>query len=218
MGQPDNNANRRGNFATPPRFRHRSQLLPHVAGNRRSPRLRHSHAARHDRTHLRCVPHTHPFNGPLSRTTRVSRYQKGKTNLDFTEPRDSERQWHQLGHMQVTDRQPSQQPTTQFFTGRMSFLPPNQQRQSTEGKSDCYTQTSNLQNILRITHVAGSVGLVTTSSENFARSSSRRRWKLQEPQLWCFFPAGWITAIRCSTGCRTLYCATCSLCRIPLHD
>jgi len=34
--------------------------------------------------------HTHPFNGPLSRTTRVGRYQKGKTNLDFTEARDSE--------------------------------------------------------------------------------------------------------------------------------
>ena len=31
--------------------------------------------------------HTHPFNGPLSGTTRVSRYQKGKTNLDFTEAR-----------------------------------------------------------------------------------------------------------------------------------
>jgi len=31
----------------------------------------------------------------------VSRYQKGKTNLDFTEARDSEWQWCQLGHMQV---------------------------------------------------------------------------------------------------------------------
>jgi len=31
----------------------------------------------------------------------VSHYQKGKTNLDFTEARDSEWQWHQLGHMQV---------------------------------------------------------------------------------------------------------------------
>jgi len=31
------------------------------------------------------------------------------------------------------DRQPRQHPTTQFVTGRMSFLPPNQQRQSTEG-------------------------------------------------------------------------------------
>ena len=45
--------------------------------------------------------HTHPFNGPFSGTTQVSRYQKGKTNLDFTEARDSEWQWHQLGHMQV---------------------------------------------------------------------------------------------------------------------
>jgi len=31
----------------------------------------------------------------------VSRYQKDKTNLDFTEARDSEWQWHQLGRMQV---------------------------------------------------------------------------------------------------------------------
>jgi len=31
----------------------------------------------------------------------VSRYQKGKTNLDFTVARDSEWQWHQLGRMQV---------------------------------------------------------------------------------------------------------------------
>jgi len=45
--------------------------------------------------------HTHPLNGPLSGTTRVSRYQKGKTNLDFTEARDSEWQWNPLGHMQV---------------------------------------------------------------------------------------------------------------------
>ena len=45
------------------------------------------------RTHT----HTHPFNGPLSGTTRVGRYQKGKTNLDFTGARESEWQWHQLG-------------------------------------------------------------------------------------------------------------------------
>jgi len=53
------------------------------------------------------VTHTHPFNGPFSGTTQVTelqlvvRYQKGKTNLDFTGARDSEWQWHQLGHMQV---------------------------------------------------------------------------------------------------------------------
>jgi len=31
----------------------------------------------------------------------VSQYQKDKTNLDFTEAKDSEWQWYQLGHMQV---------------------------------------------------------------------------------------------------------------------
>jgi len=80
--------------------------------------------------------HTHPFNGPFSGTTRVSRYQKGKTKLDFTEARDGEWQWHQLGHMQVctllqTDNHTSTPPLS-FFTGRMPFLPPNQQCQSTE--------------------------------------------------------------------------------------
>jgi len=33
--------------------------------------------------------------------TQVSRYQEGKTNMDFTEARDSELQWHQLGLIQV---------------------------------------------------------------------------------------------------------------------
>ena len=82
--------------------------------------------------------YTHaPFNGPFSGTTRVSRYQKGKSNLDFTEARGSEWQWHQLGHMQVcislqTDNH-ANTPPLKFFTGRMPFLAPNQQRQSTEG-------------------------------------------------------------------------------------
>jgi len=31
----------------------------------------------------------------------VSQYQKGKTDLDFIGARDSEWQWHQLGHTQV---------------------------------------------------------------------------------------------------------------------
>jgi len=33
--------------------------------------------------------------------TQVSQYQKGKTDLDFTEARDSDRQWLQLDRMQV---------------------------------------------------------------------------------------------------------------------
>jgi len=64
----------------------------------------------------------------------VSQYQKGKTNLDFTEARDSEWQWHQLGHMQVQTENHASSPPLSFFTGWMPFLSPNQQRQSTEGK------------------------------------------------------------------------------------
>jgi len=85
-----------------------------------------------------CASCLHPVNGPFSGTTQVSRYQKGKTSLDFTEARDSEWQWHQLGHMQLQVCTSLQQITTPaphhfVFTGRMPFLPPNQQRQTTEG-------------------------------------------------------------------------------------
>jgi len=88
-------------------------------------------------TYIRCITHTHTFNGPLSGSNRVSHYQKGKTNLDFTEARDSEWQCDQLGHMQSAPR--SRQITTpaphhSVFTGRMPFLPPNQQHLSTEGE------------------------------------------------------------------------------------
>jgi len=64
----------------------------------------------------------------------VNRYQKGKTNLDFTEARDSEWQWHQLGHMQVcTSLQTDNHDSIPPLIFLQAFLPPNQQRQSTEG-------------------------------------------------------------------------------------
>jgi len=62
----------------------------------------------------------------------------GKTNLDFTGARDSEWQWHQLGmcksapHFRQTT---TPAPHHSVFLHRMPFLPPNQQRQSTEGQS-----------------------------------------------------------------------------------
>jgi len=69
----------------------------------------------------------HPFNGPLSTTSRVSQYQKGNTNLDFTGARDSEWQRHQLGHMQVCTLLQTGNPTTQFFlqAGCPSYRPTN---------------------------------------------------------------------------------------------
>jgi len=72
----------------------------------------------------------HPSNGPFSGTTRVSRYQKGKTNLDFTEARDSEWQWHQLGHMHIctslqTDNHASTPPLSFLQAGCPSCRPTN---------------------------------------------------------------------------------------------
>ena len=71
-----------------------------------------------------------PFNGLFSRTNWVSRYQKGKTNLDFTGARDSEWQWHQLGHMQVctslqTDNHASTPPLCFLQAGCPSCRPTN---------------------------------------------------------------------------------------------
>jgi len=60
-----------------------------------------------------------PFYGPFSETYRVGQYQKGKTNPDFTEARDSEWQWHQLGFMQVRT---SLQADNHANTPPLSFL------------------------------------------------------------------------------------------------
>ena len=66
--------------------------------------------------------HTHTFNGPFPGITQVSRYQKGKTNLDFTEARDSEWQWYQLGHMQLCT---SLQTDNHASTPPLSFYRPD---------------------------------------------------------------------------------------------
>jgi len=72
------------------------------------------------------IRYTHLFNiSPLSGTSQVSRYQRGKTNLDFTEARDSEWQWHQLGYMQVytsLQRDNATQPSVSKHLGNKSKI------------------------------------------------------------------------------------------------
>jgi len=58
----------------------------------------------------------------------MSWYQKGETNVDFAEARDSEWQWHHLGHMQVwnslqTDNHASTPPLS-FLETRCPFCHP----------------------------------------------------------------------------------------------
>jgi len=80
--------------------------------------------------------HTHPFNSPLSRTIRVSQYQKGKPIWILLKQETvsgsgiSRAICKSASHSrQITMPAPHHS----VFTGRMPFLPPNQQHQSTEG-------------------------------------------------------------------------------------
>jgi len=81
-------------------------------------------------------PPARTFNGPLSGITQVSRYQKSNTNLDLLKQETvsgSGIRWA-IGKSAHRSRQiTTPAPHHSFFTGRMPFLPPNQQRQSTEG-------------------------------------------------------------------------------------
>jgi len=86
------------------------------------------------------MAHTHTtFLRPsriLSGTTRVSWYQKGKTNLDLLEQETvsgsaSAESYANLHFDPDTTTPASHQSVS---TGRMPFLPPNLQRQSIEGK------------------------------------------------------------------------------------
>ena len=79
----------------------RQHDVQHVERKLTRRRLETCCTTRHRCSQANTHTHTHPFNGPSSGTTRVGRYQKGKTTLDFTEARDGEWQWHQLSHMQV---------------------------------------------------------------------------------------------------------------------
>jgi len=104
-------------------FEHRSDRSPTLQLPRRQQKIG-------QKTSKALVTHTHTFNGPFSGTTQVSRYQKEKTNLDFTEARDSEWQWHPLGHMQVctslqSDNHASTLPLSFLQAGCLSCRPTN---------------------------------------------------------------------------------------------
>ena len=79
--------------------------------------------------------HTHTFNSPLSRTTRVSRYQKGKPIwilLKQETVSGSGISWAICKSAPCSRQITTPAPHHSVFRGRMPFLPSNQQRQSTE--------------------------------------------------------------------------------------
>jgi len=81
--------------------------------------------------------HTHPFNGPLSGTTRVSRYQKVKPIWILLKQETVSGigiSWAIRKSAPRSRQITMPPPPLSFFTGQMLFLPSNQQHQSTEGK------------------------------------------------------------------------------------
>ena len=82
--------------------------------------------------------HTHPFNGPFSGNTRVSRYHKGKPIwilLKQETVSGSGICWAICKSAPCSRQITTPAPHHSVFIRRMPFLPPNQQHQSTEGKS-----------------------------------------------------------------------------------
>ena len=122
---------------------------------------------------------THTFNGPFSRTTQVGWYQKGKTKLDFTEARDSEWQWHQLGHMQVctsfqTDNHASTLPL-RFY--RPDALPAAQPTASKHWRQNV-ALSQNEQILLNLVHII----LKTFDIGSYALI--HHTWKILYTTLW----------------------------------
>jgi len=79
----------------------------------------------------------------------VSRYKKGKTNLDFTGARDSEWQWHQLGCMQVCtslqiDSHASTPPLSFLQAGCPSCHPTNSVKALKEMTNDKHSSTKTM--------------------------------------------------------------------------
>ena len=126
----------------------------------------------------------HRFNALFSRTTWVSRHQKGKTSLDFYEARDdgvlgcSGISWAICKQSAPRFRQiATPTPHRSVFTGRMLFLPPNQQCQSTEGKRSVHHNHA---------HAPACSMVVLTNCLHV-----QRFWARQQPVNRPIFTAGW---------------------------
>ena len=144
-------------------------------------------------THAR----THTFNGHFSGTTRVGRYQKGKTNLDFTEARDSEWQWHRLGYVRVctslqTDNHASTPPLCFLQAGCPSCRPTN----SVKALKALRTQKEDLSSAGRlVSSWTASPGFKVRRYENtpvvsYSRQSSALIVPIGVIKFWCGYLSG----------------------------
>jgi len=90
------------------------------------------------RTYSAQAKYTHPFYGPFSGTSQVSQYRKVKPIwilLKQETVSGSGISWAVCKSAPRSGQTTTPAPHHSVFTGRMPFLPPNQQHQSTEGRT-----------------------------------------------------------------------------------
>ena len=81
------------------------------------------------------------------------------------------------------DRYPCQHPTTQFFTGWMPFLPPNQQRKSTEGYLQLCWYISTFGYVLKCTWIVKRPRLMASGRRRRSRTIMTTSLRLQSHLL-----------------------------------
>jgi len=117
-------------------------------------------------------------------------------------------QWHQLDHMQITCTS-LHTPCHSFFTGRMLFLMPNQQCQSTEGKT-CSSESIWILNTgPQCTVISLTLSYSFTSHSAQDRSFQRRS---SQPVCWPVLKHNLLTVwYLYFIGCHvdTSYCCCC---------
>ena len=128
--------------------------------------------------------HTHPFNGLFFQDYPGKPVPEGKTNLDFTEARDTEWQWHQLGHMQVcnslqTDNHASTPPLIFLQAGCPSCHPTNSVKAL---KAISYVSKRTLNKLPRL--VLWVINITTLSSFHCWRAMRRRTSACSRVMPW----------------------------------
>ena len=111
----------------------------------------------------------------------MSQYQKGKTNLDFTEARDNEWQWHHLDHMmQVctslqTDNHASTPPLSFLQAGCPSCRPTNSVKTLNQPTNNFICKKKQIKHSLKQEHQGTENALHLQVSQNNSTTTQLRR-------------------------------------------
>ena len=110
----------------------------------------------------------------------MSRYQKSKIYLDFTEARDTEWQWHQLGHMQVctslqTDNHTSTPPLSFLQAGCPSCRPTNSVKTLNQPTNNFICKKKQIKHSLKQEHQGTENALHLQVSQNNSTTTQLRR-------------------------------------------